>query len=63
MRHHSMYNNIIKVIVLGSPWMVEHTLNGRIGKVVSSHAAVARSIPAEVTLIYTVHEALRGYCP
>ena len=39
------------------------TLRGRIGKVVASHAAVARSIPAEVALIYTMHEALRGYCP
>ena len=33
------------------------------GKVVDSHAAVACSIPAEVALIFTVHEALRGYCP
>ena len=40
-----------------------YTLSGRIGKVVASHAAVARSIPAEVALIYTIHEALRGYCP
>ena len=39
-----------------------HTLSGRIGKVVASHAAVARSIPAEVALIYTMHEELRGYC-
>ena len=37
-----------------------YTLNGRIGKVVASHAAVARSSPAEVALIYTMHEALRG---
>ena len=37
-----------------------HTLSGRIGKVVASHAAVARSIPAEVALINTTHEALRG---
>ena len=35
----------------------------RISKVVTSHAAVARSIPAEVALIFTLHEALRGYCP
>ena len=35
-------------------------LSGRIGKVVASHAAVARSIPARVALIYTMHEALRG---
>ena len=27
---------------------------------VASHAAVACSIPAEVALIYTMHEALRG---
>ena len=25
--------------------------------------SVARSIPAEVALIYTMHESLRGYCP
>ena len=35
-------------------------MSGRIGKVVASHAVVARSIPAEVALIYTMHEALRG---
>ena len=40
-----------------------HTLSGRIGKVVAWHAAVARSSPVEVALIYTMHEALRGYCP
>ena len=40
-----------------------YTLSGRIGKVVASHAAVARSIPAEVALIYIMHEALRGYSP
>ena len=38
-----------------------HTVSGSIGKVVASHAAVARSIPAEVTLIYTMDEALWGY--
>ena len=38
-------------------------LSGHIGKVVASHAAVVRSIPVEVALIYTMHEALRGYCP
>ena len=41
---------------------VYYTLSGRIGKVVASHAAVARSLPAEFALIYTIHEALRGYC-
>ena len=47
-----------------------HTLSGRIGKVNASHAlmnashaAVARSIPTEAALIYTMHEAFRGYCP
>ena len=40
-----------------------NTLSGRIGKVVASHAAVARSSTAEVGLIYTMHVALRGYCP
>ena len=39
------------------------TLSYSIDMVVSSHAAVARSIPAEVALIYSMHEALRGYCP
>ena len=33
------------------------TLSGRVGKAVASHAAVAHSIPAEVALIYTMHEA------
>ena len=39
------------------------TLSGGIGNVVASHAAVARSSPAEVALIYTMHVALTGYCP
>ena len=42
---------------------ITDTLSGRIGKVVASHAAVARSIPAEVALFYIMHEALKGYCP
>ena len=42
---------------------IQYSLSGSIGKVVASHAAVARSIPAEVALIYNMHEALRGYCP
>ena len=42
---------------------VHSTLSGRIGKVVASHAAVEWSIPADVALIYNMHEALRGYCP
>ena len=40
----------------------EYILSGRIGMVVASHAVVARSIPAEVALIYTMHEALMGCC-
>ena len=44
-------------------YMLCYTLSGRIGKVVASHAAVARSIHAEVALIYTMREALRGYSP
>ena len=40
-----------------------YTLSGHIGKVDASHAAVARSIPAEDALIYNIHEALRRYCP
>ena len=43
--------------------VVFYTLSGRIGKVVASHAAVARSSPADVALIYTMHLALKGYCP
>ena len=39
------------------------SLSGRIGKVVASHTAVARSSPTEAALIYTMHQALRGYCP
>ena len=35
----------------------------RIGKVVASHAAVARSSVDEVALIYTMHVTLRRYCP
>ena len=33
-------------------WMRGHTLSGRIGKVVASHAAVARSIPLRCTDLY-----------
>ena len=40
----------------------EH-LSGRIGKVVASQAAVARSSFAEVALIYTMHEGARGVLP
>ena len=40
-----------------------YTLRGCIGKVVASHAAIARSSPAEVALFYTMHVALMGYCP
>ena len=39
------------------------TLSGRMCKVVASHAAVAHSSPAEFVLIYTMHVALREYCP
>ena len=42
------------------PYFV-YTLSGRIGKVVASHVAVPRSSPAEVALIYTMHESLREY--
>ena len=42
---------------------LRNTPSGRIKKVVASHAALARSVPAEVALIYAMHEALRGYCP
>ena len=41
------------------------TLSGRIGKVVASHAEVARSISgrAEAAPISTMHQALRAFCP
>ena len=42
---------------------VLHTLSGRIGKVVASHAAVARSIPAEVALIYTIPRGAQVVLP
>ena len=47
--------------VLSTCWSC--ALSGRIGKVVASHAEVARSIPAEAAPIYTMHKALSGYCP
>ena len=43
-------------------FVVTHTLRGRIGKEATSHAAVARSIPAEVTVICIMHDSLREYC-
>ena len=36
-------------------------MSGRIGKVVASHAAVARSIPAQVALIYTMRLRVTAY--
>ena len=39
-----------------------HTLSGRIGKVVASHAAVARSNPAECTDLYYARGA-QGVLP
>ena len=36
-----------------------HTLSGRIGKVVASHAAVARSIPLRCTDLYYARGAQR----
>ena len=63
----SSYEILLTLILLHSCNNAAHlayaALSGRIGKVVASHAAVARSIPAEVALIYTMHEVLRGYCP
>ena len=38
--------------IIPSASLFIHTPSGRIGKVVPAHAAVARSIPAEVALIY-----------
>ena len=56
-RYHKTVNEV------SSLYQVKAALSGSIGKVVASHAAVARSIPADVALIYTMHEAIRGYCP
>ena len=58
-----LYTYIGRDDVLRTLFKNTSILSGRIGKVVGSHAAIARSIPAEVALIYTMHEALRGYCP
>ena len=52
-------NSIVNGLAAG---FIFHTLSGRTGKVVALRAAVARSISTEVALIYTMHEALRGYC-
>ena len=38
--------------------------SGRIGKVVASHAeGVQGRFPPEAVAIYTMHEAIRRYCP
>ena len=63
-----LFLNIPFLPVLQAPLLVVaqlhfNTLSGLIGKVVASHAAVACSSPAEVALSYTMHVALRGYCP
>ena len=52
-----MHSGIIEHVYL------HNTLTGRIGKVVASHAAVARSSPAEVALIYTMHDGAQGVLP
>ena len=56
--HHLWYAWKIHKCVI-PPWVVVRT-----GKVVASHAEVARSIPGwvEAAPIYTIHEGLRGYC-
>ena len=53
----------IRKTILTKVSTVKKFLSGRIGKVVASHAAVARLSPTEIALIYTMHEELRGYCP
>ena len=58
-----MYYNIINNNYIIYTIIYIYTQSGSIGKVAASHAAVARSSPAEVALIYTMHVALRGYCP
>ena len=49
--------------IIYTKYYIIYTLSGRIGNVVASHAAVARSSPAEVALIYSMHMVLREYCP
>ena len=56
-----MYDS--RILSLAFLYIKVYIIRGRRGKVVASHAAVARSSPAEVALIYTMQEALRGYCP
>ena len=46
---------------LTNPIMNQYTLSGYTGNVVASHASAARLILADVGLIYTMHEALRGH--
>ena len=53
----------LQIGVAHQPITLEFGLSGRIAKVVAPHAAVVRSGPAEVALIYTMYVALRGYCP
>ena len=55
--------SLIPRIISSYSIYIFYILSGCIGKVVASHAAVARSSPAEVALIHTMHVALRGYCP
>ena len=45
-----------------SAYAATHTLSGRIGKMVASHAAVAGSNPAECIDLYYARGA-QGYCP
>ena len=47
-------------LFLSKKWF--HTLSGRIGKVVASHAAVARSIPLRCTDLYYARGA-QGVLP
>ena len=45
-------NKDFKISSIAATHAATHTLSGRIGKVVASHAAVARSIPLRCTDLY-----------
>ena len=55
-----MTTNKMNELITATQRVGYNTLSGRIGKVVASHAAVARSIPPEVAPIYNMHEAPGG---
>ena len=56
-----LYPIIIIFIIIIIAYAATYTLSGRIGRVVVSHAAVARPSPTEFALIYTVGNPTKGF--